>query len=403
MRWLIVKNLPQWEQGVALFYPKNLEKGEPIIMSNKFLKKSLRILALLATVSACNQVHATLMGSDGRDYDTGGAVNLAPRNPIIALVSAGGATNPSGIWTLDGAGETYLVAQGTNNTITHTGAINAANKATLLLLGDSSIDFSGTAMTTPSTTGTLATVLLLNAPGHSAVSAGLSYKTVLPTPANLTGNWAFVSENDSSAIDTDATNTAMAAFTMNAKKSCYFGGIRGVANSSYATTFGGSASAVVTGPGTLKLGTAFTTFIPIYTAFTGTLETNSALTLGSTAFPVNLSTNTLVINSGNTVTLGSAAPTIKKLVSGNESAVLSAVTGATVSIAELDLTAYPITLHSPASGIVTYNIAKITEGSDQPLTLNNAGVSLTVKITAGRTDGGIVKAGTIAGISLTQP
>lgn len=415
MRWLIVQNLPQeWERGVALFYPKNLEKGEPIIMSNKFFKKSLRLLALLAMVGVCQEAAASSLLSDtGTDYDTVGAVNLAPRNTTTSLISlgiAGTVATPTGAWTLDSGSKTFLVASSLTDAtaavrgITYIGTMNAANKSELFLLGNNAIDFSAATLAGPTTAGTYATIFLLNSPAGFSTSGGTSQKTVLPAASALTGNWIFESLNDESALDSNATNTALPAFTMKASKSVYFGGIRGLSGTnSYATTFGGSANAVVTGPGTVKLGTAFTTLNPLWTGFTGAIETNSAVTLGSTSYPLDLAKSALIVNSAHTVTMGSLKPTINRLASGNASAGISAATGAVVTINELDLTAYGINLTSPASAAVTYIINSITAGSDQPLTLTNSGASLSVTIKKGRTDGGIIRAGTIAGITLVTP
>lgn len=373
-------------------------------MSNKFFKKSLRLLALLAMVGTSQQVDAaTLTGDDNVNYGSGSA--FTPRNPTNTLIAAGRSA-PSGAWNLGSEGGTYIVAQTSSNNVIHAGTISAPNNAQLFLQGTGAIDLSAATMAGPTTTGQKATLGLLNSPADVILAATRAgFGLALPAAASLTGNWVVESLNDAAVVDANAASNAMPSFTMKASKSVYFGGTRGIANACYATSFGGSASAVVTGPGTLKLGTAFTTFNPVFTAFTGTLETNStsALTLGSSTYPVALGTSTLVINSSGVVTLGSSAPSVKRVISGNANAVLSGINNATIAIAELDLTAHPITLRCPASSNLTFNIAKITEGSDQPLTLDNLGASLTVKITAGRTDGGIIKSGTIGGINLTQP
>jgi len=372
-------------------------------MTTKFLKKSVRLLALLACTSIYNEGSAsTLTGDDGGAYATTGA--LAPRIPTITLVASGGGISPSGTWTLDAQGPKNIVAQGAATYITHTGTVTATAGAELNLFGYSAIQFSQATMNGP-TTGT-ATINLFSSGAERSNATG-AYTRCFTLPASLSGNWMIVSKNDAAAIDCGdaAVNaSAMPSFTMNVSRSAYFGGIRGITASSYAATFGGSSSAVVTGPGTLKLGTAFTTFNPVYTKFTGALETNnsSALALGTTSYPASLGSNTLTLNGAGAVILGGTKPVVKKIVASvSGGGVVSAASGAVVAITELDLTQAPITLQG-VGGLVTYNIGKITEGSDQPLTLNSAAASLVVNIKAGRTDGGVVRSGS-GSITLTTP
>lgn len=380
-------------------------------MSTMFFKKSLKFLAI-AMAGLYNESSAAAF-TDTVGVDPG-ANNVLPNQKISVFSTTGTTGNAvmSGEWSLDANHQTFWnVASGDNTNprgVAFTNIINAGNNTKINILGNGDVDLSTATLNGP--TGTNMAYFSLYA-DHARFSgiAGLAQKLTVPTNAGMTGKWTIESLMDGAVIDAAPINTAMPAFTLKATNSVYFGGIRGLsgANNSYATTFGNSASAVVTGNGIVKLGEAFTTFNPTWTAFSGAIETNSAVTVGSSTYPVALNagqnTATLILNSAHTTTLGSAAVALKKVISENDGAVLSGITTATVSIAELDLTKHAVTLRSPAGGSITYNIAKISDGSDKPLILDNAGTALTVSITAGRTDAGITRTGTTTGITVTQP
>jgi hypothetical protein len=380
-------------------------------MSTMFFKKSLKFLAI-AMAGLYNESSAAAF-TDTVGVDPGASNVLSnQKNSVFSTTGTTGNAVMSGEWTLDANHQAFWnVASGDNTNprgVAFTSIIRAGNNTKINILGNGDVDLSTATLDGPTGTNMAYFSLYTDQARFSSIS-GLAQKFTVPTNAGMTGKWTIESLMDGAVIDAAPINTAMPAFTLKATNSVYFGGIRGLsgATNSYATTFGNSASAIVTGPGIVKLGEAFTTFNPTWTAFTGCIETNSALTLGSSTYPVALNagqnTATLILNSAHTVTLGSAAVALKKVISENDGAGLSAITTAVVSIAELDLSKHDITLSSPAGGSATFNIAKIADGSDKKLILNNAGTALTVNITAGRTDAGITRTGTTTGITITQP
>jgi hypothetical protein len=408
--------MPMREKGVALFRPKNLGKGELFMNTKQFVKKSLRFLALLAMTGICQQVDATsLIADDGIDYDTTVPFPSTLANSCATLIVSG-AVSAEETWTLNSQADVNIVGQGLLNYLTFgsTSIINAANGANLSLLGNSSISFSAATMNGPTASGSEAILSLYNSPAYASVSGGAIRTVQLPVAAALTGNWTIVSENDASVVDAASdTNPTMPSFTMAANHNVYFGGTRGTSNNAhacYATTFGGSAKSVVTGPGTLILGTAFTTFNPVYKKFTGALEVNSTITaplaLGSTSYPLTLAGNRLLLRGAGPVTLGGNTPAIGTLVPLNDASELitsGSPTGATVSITTLDLTQSNLTLAAASSNTATYNIGQILSGSTHTLTLHSPTAStLNVNIKAGRTGGGILQTGS-GTINLTMP
>lgn len=381
-------------------------------MSTMFFKKSLKFLAI-AMAGLYNESCAAAAFTDTLGVEPG-VNNVIPAQKTSVFSTTGGSGDAliTGNWDLDANHQSFWTVASSDNTnpkgVAFSGnTLTAGNNTKITIMGNGNIDFSNATLTGPAGTNSMAYFSLYTDHAKFSGIAGLAQKFILP--AAMTGNWTIESLMDGTVIDTNVAS-AMPAFTVKATNSVYFGGIRGLSGTtnSYATSFGGATGAIVTGPGIVKLGEVFSIFTPTWTSFTGSIETNSEVTLGSQTYPIALNagqnTATLILNSANTVKLGSTAVTLKKVISENDGAVLSAVTGATVAIAELDLTKSGMTLYSPAGiASVIYNIGKISDGSDKPLTLNNAGTAMTVNITAGRTDGGIIRTGTTTGITLTQP
>lgn len=381
-------------------------------MSTMFFKKSLKFLAI-AMAGLYNESSAEAF-TDTLGVDPGASNVLSnQKNSVFSTTGTTGNAVMSGEWTFDANHQAFwIVASGDNTNprgVAFTNIIRAGNNTKINVLGNGDVDLSLSTLDGPTGNNSMAYFLLYTDQARFSSISGLAQKFTLPTNAGMLGKWTLESVMDGVAIDTAYNNTAMPSFTLKATNSVYFGGIRGLsgATNSYATTFGNSASAIVTGNGIVKLGESFITLNPTWNAFTGCIETNSALTLGSSAYPVALNSGqnaaSLILNSAHTVTLGSLAVSLKKVISENDGAGLSAITNAVVSIAELDLSKHDITLSSPVGGSATFNIGKISDGSDKKLILNNAGTALTVNITAGRTDAGITRIGTTTGITITQP